>query len=181
MIKLNLGAGYKRIPGFYNVDSFAGCNPDYLCDIERETFPFDDSSVDEILAHHILEHIGEGFFHTMKEIYRVCAAGATINIRVPHPRHDTFLIDPTHRRPIYPDTIDMFSKERNRKHIERGSCETPIGLINDVDIRVTNWTYDVEPMYAKMFQTISNEQADFIVRSQNNVLLEIIIEAIVVK
>jgi hypothetical protein len=75
----------------------------------------------------------------------------------------------------------MFSKERNRKDIENDGRETPIGLIHDVDIRVTNWTYEIELMYAKMFQTISNEQADLIVRSQNNVLLEIIIEAIVVK
>lgn len=181
MYKLNIGAGYKRIDGFLNIDSFLGCNPDHLLDIEKDILPFDDSTVDEVYCHHILEHLGEGFFHAIQEIYRVCCDGAIIDIRVPHPRHDTFLIDPTHRRPIYPHTIDMFSHKRNNADIAAGGCETPIGLIYGPNIEVIAHNFVLDPFYQQMFQSITEEQCDFVARSQSNVILEIAIKALVVK
>ena len=36
----------------------------------------------------------------MKELYRISCDQANIHISVPHPRHDDFLADPTHVRPI---------------------------------------------------------------------------------
>jgi hypothetical protein len=181
MYKLNIGSGYKRYDGFLNIDSFAGCEPDYLCDIEKDKLPFEDNTVDEIYCHHILEHLGEGFFHAIQEMYRVCCDGAIIDIKVPHPRHDTFLIDPTHRRPIYPYTIDMFSHKRNIADKENGGSETPIGLIYGVNLEVLNYDYVLDSYYQQMFQTIPDEQCDYIARSQNNVILEIIMKVMVIK
>lgn len=181
MYKLNIGSGYKRVESFINIDRFSGCNPDHIVDIEYDKLPFDDNTVDEVLCHHILEHLGEGFFYALQEIYRVCCDGAIIHIRVPHPRHDTFLIDPTHKRPIYTHTIDMFSHKRNKADAEAGGCETPIGLIYGPNLEVIDYTFVLDPYYQQMFQTLSNEQCDFIARSQNNVILEIVMKVLVVK
>ena len=35
-MKLNLGSGYKRVPGFVNIDSSPACKPDYVVDLEKD-------------------------------------------------------------------------------------------------------------------------------------------------
>lgn len=99
-MKINLGSGYKRIDGFLNIDDDPLVEPDFLCNIEKEKLPLEDNSVDEIRAHHILEHIGSGFIGLMQELYRVAKHGAILDIVVPHHFHDNFYSDPTHCRPI---------------------------------------------------------------------------------
>lgn len=179
-MKLNIGAGSKRYPGYLNVDMDAGSTPDFIVDLEKDIYPFDDNSVDSVLAHHVLEHMGDGFFHCIKELYRICQHGAIIDIRVPHPRHDTFLIDPTHKRPIYPHTLDMFSKTRNKRDLDSGGCETPIGFIYDVDL-VVDHNFILDSYWQEQFQNFTEEQCEHAVRSFNNVILEIGIKLLVKK
>lgn len=172
-MKINLGAGSKRYDGYINVDKERIDNPDFVVDIENENLPFHDSSVDEVLAHHILEHLGDGFFNVMKELYRVCKHGAHIHVRVPHPRHDTFLIDPTHKRSIFPHTLDMFSKKRNTRDRENNGSETPLAFIHDIDISVENYRYHLDPYWKTKFQTMSEDECEHAARSFNNVIAEI--------
>lgn len=180
-MKINLGSGTKRYPDFINIDSDAGSNPDYVLDIEKDRLPFEDNSVEHVLAYHILEHLGDGLFHCMKELYRVCKHGAGIHVRVPHPRHDTFLIDPTHKRPIYPHTLDMFSQKRNIKDMENNGSETPIGLINKVDFEVVGYDYVLDDYWLPKFQKYTEEECEHVARSMNNVILEIDIKMMVIK
>jgi len=179
-MKLNLGSGYKRIPGFVNIDSSPACKPDYVVDLERDEFPFNDSTVDEVMAIHILEHLGEGFFHCMRELYRVCKNGATIHIAVPHPRHDTFLIDPTHRRPIYPETLNMFSRKHNLRDIMNKGNETPVAIINNVDFEMIAHRLHFDPYYEETFKNMSEDQINHVLRTSNNVVdtMEMILKVI---
>lgn len=171
-MNLNLGSGFKRIDGYLNVDFNKGCNPDYVVDLGKEVWPFPDNSVDKIIVHHVLEHFGEEFFHVMQEMYRVCKDGALIDILVPFPRHDTFLIDPTHRRPILPQTLAMFSKKHNQNDIDNGGRETPIGMMYNVDFELIDYKYILEPDYQKLFQTLTEEQCRRIVNESFNVIVE---------
>jgi ubiquinone/menaquinone biosynthesis C-methylase UbiE len=180
-MKLNLGSGSKRYEGWTNVDQDIGSDPDYVVNLELDCLPFEDNSVTEVKAHHVLEHLGEGFFHCIQEIYRVCEHGAIIDIHVPHPRHDTFLIDPTHKRPILPDTMGMFSRKRNKLDIERGGCETPLGFIYGIDLEFVNLNYVLDGYFQQMFKTLTQEQCEHVVRTCNNVILEIQIKMVVVK
>src|SRR5947208_13026944 len=96
-LKLNLGCGQNHRPGYVNVDR-AG-SPDVKWDLEQFPWPWEDSSVGEVVMFHVLEHLGEStatYLKIIQEIYRVCQDGAAIQITVPHPRHDDFLNDPTH-------------------------------------------------------------------------------------
>ena len=180
-MKINLGSGQKRIPGFLNIDIDNNSKPDFILNLETDILPFEDNTIDGVIAHHILEHLGTGFFHCVKELYRVCKHNTTIDVRVPHPRHDTFLIDPTHKRPVFPHTLDMFSKERNRLDIANNGCETPIGLINDVDIRVINFMPVLDEYWQKEFQQMTEKQCDYAARTFNNVILEYQIQWVVFK
>lgn len=180
-MKLNLGSGYKRINGFLNVDNNTDCKPDFLFDMGKDTWPMEDNSVDGIIAHHILEHFGEEFFHVIKEMYRVCKDGAIIDILVPFPRHDTFLIDPTHRRPILPQTMAMFGKKHNQNDINNGGRETPLGIIHDVDFELIDYKYELEGEYKTLFQTLTEEECRKIVNESFNVIYETGILLMVVK
>ncbi|MBY0403020.1 MAG: methyltransferase domain-containing protein, partial [Cyanobacteria bacterium] len=104
LLKLNLGSGQNPKAGYVNVDKFG--NPDVLLDLESFPWPWETSSVDEIVLHHVMEHLGasaEVYFKIMQEMYRVCKPGALIHITVPHPRHNHFAFDPTHVRGILPE------------------------------------------------------------------------------
>ena len=171
-MKINLGSGIKRISGYLNIDTDSGSEPDFVVDLEKDILPFEDNTIDGVIAHHIFEHLGDGFFHCIKELYRVCKHGTIIDVRVPHPRHDTFLIDPSHRRPIYPHTLDMFSKTRNKRDMDAGGCETPIGFINEVDIYVLEHWAILDDYWKPRFQEMSEEQCEHTARTFNNVVIE---------
>src|SRR5687767_8310331 len=112
-MKLNLGCGQNKLQGYVNTDREPAVKPDVLMDLEKFPWPFEDDSVDEVVAFHVLEHVGatsEMFVRIMQELYRVCRAGAEVRIAVPHPRHDNFFDDPTHVRAITPMTLELFSK-----------------------------------------------------------------------
>ena len=80
-MKLNLGCGHKKLPGFVNVDLEGG---DVQVDLGVFPWPWQDGTVDEIVASHILEHFskadGERF---LDECYRVLRRGGELRIAVP--------------------------------------------------------------------------------------------------
>ncbi len=181
-MKLNLGSGNTRYDGYLNIDRDINVNPDYCIDIEDcIRLPFKDNSVTDIFAHHILEHMGDSFFHLIRELYRLCINGAIIDIRVPHPRHDIFLIDPTHKRPIYPHTLDMFSQEQNRLDMINGGSQTPLGIIHAVNLKVVEFQFSLDPYWQPRFQQMTEEECEHVARSFNNVITEIHIKWQVIK
>ena len=184
-MKLNLGAGHKTHSGFLNVDHDPKTNPDFLVNLEESSWPFHDNSVTEVKAHHVLEHLGDpGFFTFLQELYRVCEDGAIISIRVPHHRHDTFLNDPTHRRPITVEGLRMFSKKFNQLCIEENQGDSTLGIYYDVDFELVNFNYLFDPMYQPMLENVDAEreqQIQTIIRQYNNVIMETEIDLMVVK
>ncbi len=149
-MKLNLGCGFSQKEGWVNVDSQPDCNPDQIWDLEKTPWPWESNSVDEILMNHVLEHLGAEtsvYLGIIREMYRVCRDGAQITIAVPHPRHDNFMTDPTHVRPITPEGLMMFSQEQNLR--DEHVPNTPLGIYLDVDFNVDK----VEVMWAEPWRS----------------------------
>lgn len=180
-MNINLGGGYKRYPNFVNVDSDPNCNPDYLVDLEKDRLPFDDNTVEKVIAHHILEHIGEGYFHLLKELYRVCKHGAIIDIRVPHPNHEVFLNDPTHKRPITVDGLRLFSKKYNNMEIERNGTASTLGIMNNIDFDIIGYEFIHDPFYDEIKPKLSRLELERLFREALNTTIEIHIKLMVVK
>ncbi len=136
-LKLNLGCGEKRIPGYINVDKFG--NPDIKHDLECFPWPWETDSVSEVLLIHVLEHLGkdvEIYFGIFKEIYRICSHAANIKIIVPHYRHQFFYDDPTHVRIVTPLGLQLFSKKQNKLWVAQGAANSPLGLYLDIDFEL---------------------------------------------
>jgi len=146
-MKLNIGSGGKKLDGYVNVDMQPEEDPDVLLNIGTEWWPFRYNSVDEVVASHILEHLStHEFFHCMKEMYRVCRDGAQVHVTLPHPRHDIFLGDPTHQRPVMPGTLIMFSKGQMNDMLAKGVQLTPFWKHLGVDFYMNpKIVYEFEP------------------------------------
>lgn len=93
-MKLNLGCADRQFPGFRSVDKVPPA--DEIADLEQR-WPWPDSSVDEVVAHDIFEHLPDRI-HTMNELWRVLRPGGKATIEVPSAAKGAgFAQDPTHR------------------------------------------------------------------------------------
>lgn len=138
-MRLNLGCGLKKMDGWVNVDHSPACEPDSVVDLEQFPWPFPDDAATEVELRHVLEHLGATpaiYLKIIGELYRVCAPGARIRIAVPHPRHDDFLSDPTHVRPVTPQGLELFDQAKNREWASKGQPNSPLGLYLGVDFAI---------------------------------------------
>lgn len=175
-LRLNLGCGQNKAAGFVNVDKYG--DPDFRHDLEEFPWPWPDSSVDEVQLIHVLEHLGRDpdvFIGVMKELYRVCKAGAKVRVHVPHPRHDNFIGDPTHVRVVNAQVMSLFSRRNCEMWKAQGASNTPLALYHGVDFETVHAQLILEPPYQERFEKrlFTAAQIDDMVRERNNVVVEI--------
>ena len=97
-LRLNLGCSTTCERGYLNVDLWtpAWAAPDNFLQVNLSaSWPWEDSSVDEIRAHDIIEHLPDKM-HTMNEIHRVLRHGGLVDILVPTTDGRGAWQDPTH-------------------------------------------------------------------------------------
>ena len=185
-MKLNLGCGNKIYDGYVNVDKFDLYNVDIKHDLEKFPYPFEDNSIEEIVLSHVLEHIGQDpdvFINILKEIYRICKNHALINIAVPHPRHEAFISDPTHVRPITVLGLSLFDKAQNNEWEKNGAANSPLALIHNVNFKIEDVSYDIDPDIMEKHKAgdIDQSKLNYMVKYYNNVVSQIIIKWRVIK
>jgi hypothetical protein len=179
-LRLNLGCGRNPMPGWVNVDRASAAAADVIVDLESDSWPWADNSVDEILLHHVLEHLGERnetFLAIIQELYRVARPGAKITVVVPHPRSDDFMNDPTHVRPITPAVLRLFDQSVNREWAAAGHSNSPLGLYLDVDFRIKSMHFLPDEPWLTRLNTgeITRDQLAEAERGFCNVIKEITI------
>jgi predicted SAM-dependent methyltransferase len=181
MLKINIGGGYKRYEGFLNLDHDPMSSPDYIVDLEHDKLPFEDSTIDEVKAYHILEHIGDGFFHLLQELYRVCCDQAIIDIQVPHHRSEVWYGDPTHVRFITVDNMRLFDKKYNDWHIIQWNSSSGFGNKLNVDFEIFEYNFIPNEDWKMRFKEMTQEQVMEVSKNFNNVYYETHIKLMVRK
>jgi SAM-dependent methyltransferase len=91
-MKLNLGCSDNHREGFVNVDRVPPA--DQIVDLAKP-WPWPESSIVEVLAHDIVEHLPDKI-HTMNELWRVLRPGGRVEIVVPDGCGPGQHQDPTH-------------------------------------------------------------------------------------
>jgi hypothetical protein len=180
-MKLNIGAGSTRYEGYINCDYDTFYNPEFVFDLEKDPWPFDDNSVSNVILHHILEHLGEGYFHCIKELYRVCEPNALIDIRVPHYNHHWFHHDPTHRRAITPYGLSLFSLKQNELDFINGSASSKLGQFFKVDFEVISEEYIIDELAKEKYKDIPQQKLMHYAYEHNNIICEIHIKLMAIK
>lgn len=113
MRKINLGCGPYKEEEYINIDINPHWNPDIARDV-RKGLPFDSSSVQEIRAHHFLEHlVSEEILFVLEECYRVLVDNGILDIIVP--LRDMSSID--HKTLFTETSFDHFLRENNDSEV----------------------------------------------------------------
>jgi predicted SAM-dependent methyltransferase len=94
-VRLNLGAADRRASGYISVDIAPPA--DQIVDLSVFPWPWEDSSVEAVIAHDILEHIAERI-QAMNNLHRILRPGGQADIIVPNAAKGAgFWQDPTHK------------------------------------------------------------------------------------
>lgn len=146
-MRLNMGAGFNKLDGFTNVDRESACKPDLLLDLDSVPFwPFQDNSIDEIRAHHVLEHLVH-FKTFFQEAYRVMKHGATLDIRVPHHLSDEQFGDPTHVRAVTPQQLQLLDKDFCEECRRMNAANSQLATYWDVDFELVSVNTALKPRW----------------------------------
>lgn len=151
MLKFNMGCGLRKMEGYVNVDAFAECEPDVVWNLDQTPWPWPNGCAEQVLFVHSLEHMGATaaiFLEIMKELYRICAPEAEVTIVVPHPRHDDFMNDPTHVRPITLTLLGLFDRALNEEWKAKGHSNSPLALYTGVDFVREKYVHTLDEAYA---------------------------------
>ena len=112
-MKLNLGCGTTREPGYINVDFSISPAVDFRWDLSTK-WTWMDNSIEEIISDHALEHMD--FKHVFSEAYRVLKPGGTLKFSVPHGNSFVFLLNPTHITAFSSSSFDPWLKGSGHSH-----------------------------------------------------------------
>lgn len=186
MLKLNLGCGFKKKEDFINVDISAQCDPDIVCDLATEVWPWQNNTVDEVHFDLSLEQMGEtkkSLLYVIQELYRVCKSEALVNITYAHPRHDQFFLNPLCVHRLSPEFFAMLSVQNNLQMIARGDSDTCLAFILGVNFEMTNVTPFIATAFMSDFQAGRITEQEIIQRSQfeNNICQVVTIQVKVIK
>lgn len=92
-MRINLGCSDRHLPGYVNVDIVQPA--DVIADLSSR-WPWEDDSIDEIVAHDIIEHLPYKI-STMNEAWRVLKPGGLFDVLVPTTDGRGAWQDPDHR------------------------------------------------------------------------------------
>ncbi len=106
-LKLNLGCGTDIKEDHVNVDIVPVNGIDLVADLSRIPYPFKDSAFDQILIHHVLEHLPDTLA-VMTELHRISKPGGEIFVAVPYWNSYGAVVDPTHKSFFHHKTFDYF-------------------------------------------------------------------------
>lgn len=140
-LKLDLGAGKNKKPGFVGVDCREFEGVDVVADL-RLPWPWPDESVEEVHCSHFVEHLkAEERIHFVNELYRVMQKGAKAQIIVPHWASNRAYGDLTHQWPPVSEMWFFYLskewRESNAPHNDFYKC--------DFD---ATWGYSINPSIA---------------------------------
>ncbi len=94
---LDLGCSTNKIPHAIGVDIDINNRPDIAFNVNQFPYPLKDSSVDQVYAKHILEHLND-LYSIFKEVHRILKNNGDFFIEVPHFTSRVAYSEPEHNR-----------------------------------------------------------------------------------
>jgi hypothetical protein len=123
---LDVGCGSAKHVGAFGLDIRSNAHADLVHDLRSTPWPVPADHYEQVLCHDIIEHMSDtGAF--VREVYRVCAPGAVVEIRTPHFSSWYAYNDPTHLHSFGYFFLDHFTTENTTLSSGGGCSATLIG------------------------------------------------------
>lgn len=122
-MKLDLGCGDNKREGAIGIDWRRDSSADIIADLNKG-IPLADDSVDEVYASHVLEHLDD-LDGMMREIHRVCKAGARVHVAVPS-FWSSLAVNPHHRHFFVRHSFDGFDGREDFPRLFRVTRKPPL-------------------------------------------------------
>jgi len=153
VLKLDIGCGKNKKPGYIGIDQYKMDGVDIILDVGKDKLPFEDGTVVEIHSSHFLEHLtSKERCHFLNEAHRVLKKGKYDNgvliegfavIATPYCFSTRAYGDPTHQWPPIGEFFYYYlSKEwrdANAPHSDKKF--NPEGY--DCDFNTVNFNYTI--------------------------------------
>lgn len=97
-----------------------------------------------------IEH-RDDFYRVIQELWRVAAPDAILKLDLPHPRHDTWLLDPGYVRPLLADTLKTF---------QRHEWNSPLADRLGVNFEITEVTVSLDAHWQQALSSGAVTEAD---------------------
>jgi len=113
-IRLDIGCGKNKQPGFVGIDYRDWGDVDIVHDLEETPWPLPDNCVMTAVASHVLEHINPHkgvFLNVMDEIWRIVQPDGQFAFVVPYAGSPGYWQDPTHINGITEATMLYFDPD----------------------------------------------------------------------
>lgn len=110
--RLNIGCGKNIKNAWINLDITYIDGIDVIADLDKcktTKLPFEENSIDEFYASHVIEHI-ENVLPMMEELYRVAKKDAKAIFKCPYGSSDDAFEDPTHVKRYFLNSFGYFSQ-----------------------------------------------------------------------
>lgn len=118
-IKLDIGCGASKQPGFVGMDLRELPGVDIVHDVEVFPWPLPDECCSLAVASHLVEHINPHkgvFLKFMDEVWRVMKKGGQFMIATPYAGSVGYWQDPTHCNPCNEYTWAYFDPEHGSRY-----------------------------------------------------------------
>lgn len=106
-LKIDIGCGKKKRPGFLGLDSNPLSGVDIVHDLTRFPWPLEDNCAEELVMDNVIEHLPDTVA-TFNELHRIARPGSRVEIIYPYWRSFGAYGDPTHVRYFNEYLIDYF-------------------------------------------------------------------------
>jgi SAM-dependent methyltransferase len=114
-MKIDLGCGPNPKEGFTGVDTIKFNDNIVVCNLGEERWPFEDGSIEEAHASHMIEHLTqEQRVHFCNELARVLQKGGKCTIIAPHWGAARAYGDPTHKWPAISEWFFLYLNQEWR-------------------------------------------------------------------
>ena len=148
-LKLDIGCGKNKKPGFVGVDQYAFDGVDVVLNLSgNDPWPWENGSVQEVNCSHFLEHLtAPQRVQFLNNLHRVMAPGAKALIVTPHWGSNRAYGDPTHQWPPVSEMafyyLDKTWRQAQAPHTDSES--NPQGYSCDF---TATWGYSLHPQVA---------------------------------
>ncbi len=122
VVRVDLGCGKKKQPGFVGVDRFPLPGVDIVADMNKG-LPLAGNSVDYLVTSHSLEHVDD-LLLTMREVYRVCKHKALVCVVAPYYHTSLNMANPFHKQ-VFNEHTPRFLTTSGWTPLSKSDYESP--------------------------------------------------------